>query len=70
MKSNYKVILLSLLLTTQCFADNAWHCVARIITCHTWRMEVPGGWIVSGDNGDSAHYAMTYFPDEQHKWKI
>lgn len=65
-----KLFLLSLLISNYCFADNTWHCVSRIMTCHTWRMEVPGGWLVSGDNGSDAHYAMTFFPDINHAWKV
>jgi len=65
-----KIVLLLLLIANQSFADNTWHCVSRIVTCHTWRMEVPGGWLVSGDNGNDAHYAMTFLPDAEHTWKI
>ena len=67
-----KKLLLSIMLlaSAQCYADNTWHCISRIVTCHTWRMEVPHGWLVSGDNGNDAHYALTFFPDEKHEWKI
>ncbi len=65
-----KAILLALILSTQCFADNTWHCVSRTIGCHTWRMEVPGGWIVSGENEGYRTYAMTFVPDEKHKWEL
>lgn len=67
-----KRILCLLLLTTACQAAS-WECVSRMVTCHTWRMEVPGGWIVSGDNsaGGGEHgYAMTYMPDVSHQWKL
>jgi len=68
-----KKLLLSLLLitTTNCFASN-WECINRVVLCHTWRMQIPQGWIVSGDNsaGGGEHgYAMTFVPDPDHIWK-
>lgn len=61
-------LLLILCLISFSVQAATWECISRNITCHTWRMYVPGGWIVSGDNGD-AHYAMIYYPDSQHAWK-
>lgn len=66
-----KMLLLALLLPSLSFGAS-WECVGRVGFCHTWRMEVPGGWIVAGDNsaGGGEHgYAMTFFPDQNHDWK-
>lgn len=55
-----------------CITGNAakWTCVQRwLATCHTWRMEVPGGWVVSGEGYDDGEYAMAFVPDPQHSWK-
>lgn len=67
------IAVLLMLVSVNVFAGSSWECVGRMITCHTWRMAVPQGWIVSGDNsaGGGEHgYAMTYVPDENHEWKI
>lgn len=68
-----KKMLIVILLcgAANCYASG-WECISRVFTCHTWRMEVPQGWIVSGDNsaGGGEHgYAMTYLPDPTHAWK-
>lgn len=65
-----KRFLLLMLLTTSCQAAS-WECVSRMVTCHTWRMSVPNGWIVASDNsaGGGEHgYAMTFVPDQTHAW--
>lgn len=65
-----KKLILLFLLTTNCFASH-WECINRngvVPTCNTWRWEVPGGWLVSTDNGDR-HVAVTFFPDQKHEWK-
>ena len=48
-----------------------WQCVNRAIMaeCNTWRWAVPGGWLVSTDNGDHG-IAMVYYPDPDHKWML
>ena len=47
----------------------SWECVSRLMmSCHTWRMATPDGWLVSGDNSEG-RYAMTYVPDQEHKWR-
>ena len=65
--------LLFTLLLFPCLANAAsWECVGRVLTCHTWRMEVPTGWIIAGDNsrgGDETSYAMTFVPDPSHTWR-
>jgi hypothetical protein len=65
-----KLFLLALLTPSLALASN-WQCVNHnpIITCNTWRMPVPHGWLVSTDNGDE-DIAMTFVPDEQHDWKL
>ncbi len=68
-----KKLLLLLLVSANCYATTSWECIARFGTCHTWRMAVINGWIVSGDNsaGGGEHgYAMTFVPDEKHEWKL
>lgn len=62
------IFLLSLILTSSCFSLGKWECIDRNITCHTWRMEVPEGWVVSGDSSEG--YAMTFVPDKNHSWNI
>lgn len=67
-----KKLILLFLLSSNCLASS-WECVSRVIYCHTWRMEVNSGWIVSGDNsaGGGEHgYAMTFVPDPDHLWKL
>ncbi len=67
-----KLLFLCLLFPSLCFSSS-WECVSRVITCHTWRMKVPQGWIVSGDNsagGGEEGYAMIFLPDEKHEWEI
>jgi hypothetical protein len=68
----FKKILVLLIISSSCYSSS-WECINRVIICHTWRMEVINGWIVSGDNsaGGSEHtYAMTFVPDPEHKWKL
>ena len=68
-----KITLLTLLLLTfnTSYALGKWECVGRIVTCHTWRLWVPQGWVVSGDIPTDEHgYAMTYVPDPSHEWKL
>lgn len=67
-----KKLLFLLLISSSCYAVQ-WECIASSFLCHTWRMPVIGGWIVSGDNsaGGSEHtYAMTFVPDAKHEWKL
>jgi hypothetical protein len=49
---------------------SVWRCINRaIISCNTWIMWVPGGWVVEGDNINDEHtLAMTYVPDAKHEW--
>ncbi len=66
-----KLILVLAMLPSLCLADK-WQCINHqpmSINCNTWRWEVPGGWLVSTDNGDQ-DIAMTFYPDSQHEWKI
>ncbi len=66
----YLLIILILSINTA-YALNKWECVNRGITCNTWRLWVPPGWIVSGDITIGQYgYAMTYFPDPEHIWKL
>ena len=69
---NLKTLIFSLLMfPVLCFASN-WVCINRNLplpTCNTWRWEVPNGWLVSADNGDS-HVSLTFYPDPEHKWKV
>lgn len=66
-----KKLILLLLISTNCFAAD-WHCISRtMLSCHTWRMSIPQGWIVSSDNtggGDQHGYAMVFVPDATHTW--
>lgn len=66
-----KKLILLFLFSTNCFSAS-WECISRVIACHTWRMEVPSGWIIAGDNSASTEhgYAMTFIPDPEHKWKV
>ncbi len=67
-----KKLILLFLLSSNCFAAS-WHCISSMGFCHTWRMEVPGGWIVASDNsaGGGEHgYAMVFTPDAEHKWAV
>lgn len=67
-----KRFILLMLLVGNCYASS-WECTNRVVFCHTWRMAVPHGWIVSGDNsaGGSEHtYAMVFVPDEEHTWRL
>jgi hypothetical protein len=67
-----KKLLLVLIFSANCYASS-WECINRLLVCHTWRMEIPQGWIVSGDNsaGGGEHgYAMTFVPDPMHIWKL
>ncbi len=66
-----KLLALLLLIPSICFADH-WECINRnglIPTCNTWRWQIPGGWLVSCDNGDK-HIAVTFVPDATHEWKV
>jgi len=66
-----KLLILAILISTNCFAVGEWECIDRVFTCHTWRLWVPQGWVVSGDTTSSDHaYAMTYIPDLNHEWKL
>lgn len=49
-----------------------WECINRpLMSCNTWRMSVPGGWIVGADNVNDEHtFAMTFFPDPKHEWSL
>jgi hypothetical protein len=69
-KTTMKILLgfLLTLFSINCFSSN-WECVSRTAFCHTWRMEVSGGWIVSGNSNES-NYAMTFVPDAKHEWKV
>jgi len=67
------MLALIIIMPFQCARASSWECINRVVLCHTWRMAVYGGWIVSGDNsaGGSDHtYAMTFVPDIEHKWKL
>ncbi len=65
-----KKLLLLFLITANAHAS-AWECVSRVVTCNTWRMSVPAGWVVSGDSLTSDHaFAMTFVPDAKHEWKL
>ncbi len=67
-----KKLILLFLLCTNCYAAS-WECIARFGTCHTWRLQVYKGWIVSGDNsaGGGEHgYAMTFVPDPEYRWQL
>ncbi len=66
-----KMLLLILLIPALSYASS-WECIGRVVTCHTWRMSVPSGWIVAGDNSASTEhgYAMTFVPDPSHEWKL
>ena len=66
------LLLISLLLFSATSFASSWECIGRVIQCHTWRMEVPSGWIIAGDNSASTEhgYAMTFVPDADHKWKL
>lgn len=65
------IIALSLLLVSTSSIASSWECVSRLVTCHTWRMSVPEGWVISGDTITSDHaYAMTFVPDKMHEWKL
>lgn len=67
-----KIIFLVLVLSfNTSYAWGKWECVDRVITCHTWRLPVPQGWVVASDAPTDEHgYAMTYVPDLNHEWKI
>lgn len=48
-----------------------WNCVtSSYMTCNTWRLEVPTGWIVSSIGFGEHSYAMVVVPDQNHEWKI
>lgn len=47
-----KKLLILLLLSSSCYSAS-WECVSRMVTCHTWRMAVPNGWVVASDNSAS-----------------
>lgn len=66
-----KILVISLIMPSICFASG-WECIGQVVFCHTWRMSVPSGWIVSGDNSASTEhgYAMTYVPDPLHEWNL
>lgn len=67
-----KKFILLMLVAVNAYAS-PWECVSRTISCYTWRMSVPSGWVVSGDIGGSGNddqYAMTFVPDSDHKWQI
>jgi hypothetical protein len=66
-----KIALLGLLLSQSVFATD-WECTNRVVTCHTWRMQVPEGWIVASENtvGSGDGYAITFVPDKKHEWKL
>ncbi len=64
-----------LLISLLCVSFNSfanWECIGRVIMCHTWRMWVPTGWIVAGDNSASPEhgYALVWVPDPKHEWKL
>ncbi len=64
-----KFLVLYLMLSGSVFASG-WECINRnVLTCNTWRWEVPNGWLVSSDN-DNHGAAITFYPDEKHEWKI
>lgn len=65
-----KLFLILLFSINSAYSLNKWECVDRVMTCHTWRMSVPQGWVVSGDNGIDAEYSMTFVPDINHEWRI
>jgi len=74
--SEYKIgDIISIVLTIVLFYSingNAaqWTCISRwAATCNTWKMEVPGGWLVSGEGYGSGEYAMAFVPDIKHEWK-
>lgn len=69
-----KKLLLLLLLSSNCYAAN-WICINRAaISCNTWRLEIPEGYLVASDNdattGGEHAYAMVFVPDVDHKWKL
>jgi len=64
------LLLITLLFSLPVFANVKWICISRTIGCHTWVMDIPSGWIVSGDNGSGDSYAMVFIPDPEHKWKL
>lgn len=49
---------------------SVWECINRpMLSCNTWVMSVPGGYVIEGDNINDEHtLAMTYVPDPQHSW--
>lgn len=55
-----------------CLASaSSWECINRNATmsCNTWRMSVPGGWVITTDNNDK-DIAAAFVPDPSHFWKI
>lgn len=65
------IILLILFICVSIANASVWECINRpIVSCNTWRMPVPGGWVIEGDNINDEHtLAMTYVPDQNHEWK-
>lgn len=66
------LLLILLLITTNCYAKD-WVCINRPgLYCNTWVMEIPQGYIVASDNsttGGQHGYAMVFVPDTEHIWK-
>jgi|GEM_PF-6493526 len=62
-----------LVLSINSYAGSKWECIDRsLLSCHTWRMIVPTGWVVASDNSatEIPYYAITFVPDAKHEWKV
>ncbi len=62
-----KRLILLFLLSANCNAAT-WECISASLGCHTWRMAVPNGWLISGTNHGEG-FAMTFVPDTGHTWQ-
>lgn len=67
-----KKLLAIMMISINCYATS-WECINQngflVPTCNTWRWQVPHGWLVSVDNNDHGA-SVTFYPDEQHEWKL
>lgn len=65
-----KLFLLLFFISQFSYASN-WECINRWmgLTCHTWKMRTPTGWIVGSESYDKGEYALTFVPDPNHEWR-
>lgn len=66
-----KLVILSLFISSMVFAKDVqrWGLVSRDVKTDTYRMWVPGGWLIKIECYNNSS-SITFYPDPNHVWNI